>query len=115
VPVSFDDVRAMALSMPEAVESAHFDHPDFRVRKKIFAGLRPEDGRAVLKLPKHEMESLISIDPKCFEGARGWERFGWTLVRVERLPRDQLRPLVEMAWCEVAPKRLVAEYRKTRG
>lgn len=34
-----DEFRRLALSMPQAVESAHMDHPDFRVGKKIFATL----------------------------------------------------------------------------
>ena len=29
--------RAIALAQPEAIESSHMNHPDFRVRKKIFA------------------------------------------------------------------------------
>jgi hypothetical protein len=33
------DFRRMVLSFPEAVESAHMDHPDFRVGGKIFATL----------------------------------------------------------------------------
>ena len=31
-----DEFRRMALSLPEASESAHMGHPDFRVRGKIF-------------------------------------------------------------------------------
>ena len=31
--------RKMALSFPGAVESAHMNHPDFRVEVKIFASL----------------------------------------------------------------------------
>jgi hypothetical protein len=33
------DFRHLALSFPEAVESAHMNHPDFRVRGKIFTTL----------------------------------------------------------------------------
>ncbi len=45
-----DDARRIALSMPEALESAHMGHPDFRVRGKIFATLWPDKDRAVVKL-----------------------------------------------------------------
>jgi hypothetical protein len=31
-----DDFRKLALSFPEAIESAHMRHPDFRVGGKIF-------------------------------------------------------------------------------
>jgi hypothetical protein len=33
------DFRQIALSLPESIESAHMDHPDFRVDGKIFATL----------------------------------------------------------------------------
>ena len=34
-----NDFRKLALSFPEAIESAHMRHPDFRVGGKIFATL----------------------------------------------------------------------------
>ena len=36
-----NEFRGLALALPEAVESSHMDHPDFRVRGKIFATLGP--------------------------------------------------------------------------
>jgi hypothetical protein len=33
------DFREIALSFPEAIESAHMSHPDFRVGGRIFATL----------------------------------------------------------------------------
>jgi hypothetical protein len=41
-----DEFRALARSLPEAVEAveaSHMGHPDFRVRKKIFASLGPRE------------------------------------------------------------------------
>ncbi len=38
-----DEFRKLALELPEASESAHMDHPDFRVRDKIFATLGPDE------------------------------------------------------------------------
>jgi hypothetical protein len=39
MPVKTDDFRRIAMSFPEAMESAHMNHPDFRVGGKIFATL----------------------------------------------------------------------------
>jgi predicted DNA-binding protein (MmcQ/YjbR family) len=36
-----DDFRKLALSLPEAEESSHMNHPDFRVGGKIFATAKP--------------------------------------------------------------------------
>ena len=38
-PTTQDAFRRLALGMPEATEGAHMEHPDFRVRGKIFATL----------------------------------------------------------------------------
>jgi YjbR protein len=53
--VTADDFRKLALSLPEAVESAHMHHPDFRVRGKIFATIGyPDRNWAVAKLTPEE-------------------------------------------------------------
>jgi len=50
-----NDFRKLALSLPEAVESAHMHHPDFRVRGKIFATLGyPDKDSGVVKLTPKE-------------------------------------------------------------
>ena len=49
--MSADEFRRLALSLPEAAEASHMDHPDFRVRGKIFATLGyPADGWGMVKL-----------------------------------------------------------------
>jgi hypothetical protein len=45
-----DEYRRLALSLPEAVEGEHMNHPDFRVRNRIFATLWPNQNRGVVKL-----------------------------------------------------------------
>ena len=46
--VSIATARQSALSLPEVEEKSHFDTPDFRINKKIFASLhegkKPDDG-----------------------------------------------------------------------
>jgi hypothetical protein len=45
------DFRRLALALPETAEHAHMDHPDFRVRGKIFATLGyPAQGWGRVKL-----------------------------------------------------------------
>ena len=52
-----NDVRKLALALPEAEEQAHFDKPSFRVRGKIFATLWEKEKRAVLKLSLEEQDA----------------------------------------------------------
>ena len=49
--ITSNDFRRLALALPETTESAHMDHPDFRVRGKVFATLAyPVKGWAMVKL-----------------------------------------------------------------
>jgi hypothetical protein len=104
-----DEFRAIALSLPEAVEVPHFGRPSFRVRSRIFATLRPDEQRAVLKLSRLAHEALVTSDPATF-AATPWAHQGWTSVDLRRADDAELRELVAEAWAEVAPKRLVAAF-----
>ncbi len=104
-----DEFRAIALALPEAVEQPHFDRPSFRVRKRIFATLRPDEGRAVLKLSRLAQEAHVASDPQTY-ALTPWAHQGWTSVDLRRVEAGELRELVAEAWAEVAPKRLVAAF-----
>src|SRR5271154_7485763 len=79
------DFRRLALGFPEASESAHMDHPDFRVRGKIFATLGyPDHNWGMVKLTPEQQTSLVRAEPTIFVPAKGaWGRRGSTTVRLE--------------------------------
>jgi hypothetical protein len=103
-----DEFREIALSLPEAVEAAHIDHPDFRVRGKIFATLGwPDESWGVVKLTPDQQGEIIARDPDMFEPVNGgWGRRGDTHVVLARATKTAARKVLGMAWCNVAPKRL---------
>src|SRR5438552_18745145 len=71
-------VRRLALALPEAVERAHFDVPDFRVRNKIFAALPDGDRAVVVKTDRANADALISWDGIAFwHEWRGRMPGGW--------------------------------------
>jgi hypothetical protein len=111
---SREDVRRLALALPEAYEDDHFAAPSFRVRKKIFAILRLE-GRVTLKLDPEDQRNLVEGHPGVVipVGAEDgkWVKAGlqgWTLVRYETCDEALVAGLLKMAWAGVAPKRLLA-------
>ena len=58
--ITRDGFRRLALSLPEATESAHMGHPDFRVRGKIFATLgSPDDGWGMVKLTPEQQDAFV--------------------------------------------------------
>ena len=87
------EFRRMALSFPEALESSHMDHPDFRVGGKIFATLRyPSRGWAMVKLPKRAQEKFISAAPNVFSPVKGaWGRGGATLAKLAAARKADVR------------------------
>ncbi len=103
-----NDFRALALSFPEAVESAHMHHPDFRVRGRIFATLGyPNKEWAVLKLTPAEQKGFARSSPETFQTVEGaWGRRGNTSVHLPAAKIDIVRDALTLAWRNVAPKRL---------
>lgn len=82
MPTTPADFRSIALNFPEASESAHMDHPDFRVRGKIFATLGyPNKQWGMVKLTLKDQYILMRAEPKVFVPAKGaWGRQGATCV-----------------------------------
>ena len=100
------DVRQIALSMPEACESSHFEVPDFRVNKKIFCTINAHEDRIVLKLDPEDQHNLV--DGEVVRKVAGtWGGKGWTYVYFQRLDVARLTTLIRLAWATVAPKRLL--------
>ena len=106
------EFRRVALSLPEAEESAHMGHPDFRVRGKIFASLGYPDGaHAMLILPVEEQARLVGANPDAFAPAAGaWGRNGATAVRLSAADADAVENAIAIAWCKRAPKRLLQKH-----
>ena|SRR5437868_6708313 len=108
-----NDFRRIALSMPEAYESAHMHHPDFRVDGKIFATLGyPDADHGVVVLPPEEQKRFVKSDSVAFTPAKGtWGLQGSTCVRLDAVDVPALRRAMEIAWRKKAPKRLISTRR----
>jgi hypothetical protein len=103
------DFRRITLSMPEAEESAHMSHPDFRVGGKIFATLGyPDVDHGMVILPPEEQAGLVRAYPKVFALAKGaWGKRGSTSVCLEAVDKTTLKRAIEVAWRNRAPKDLL--------
>ena len=105
------DFRELPLALPEAVEEAHMDHPDFRVRGKIFATLDRDECRGMVKLTPAQQSELVGDAPEIFQPCNGaWGRKGCTYVILQAADQSTARAALLAAWCNTAPKRLVANH-----
>ena len=104
--ISVDTARKIILSMPEAEEQQHHGHPDFRIRKRIFATLWPDEKRAVIKVS--DLSAWSHVASEAFS-TNAWSKHGWTNVHLQHVDTDLFRELVEDSWFSVAPKVVAAK------
>jgi hypothetical protein len=100
------DFRRIALSMAEATENSHMEHPDFRVAGKIFATLGyPDQSCGMVKLPPEHQQSFSRDFPGAFTPVKGgWGRNGATQVRLENVDEPTLRRAIATAYQNIASK-----------
>jgi hypothetical protein len=106
-----DQFRELALELPEAVESSHQGHADFRVDGRIFATLGyPDDDHGAVTLPPEEQAYFVTAHAAAFQPANGaWGKAGSTIVRLTKANWDAVEAALEAAWRKRAPKRLLRE------
>ncbi|SFK38372.1 MmcQ/YjbR family DNA-binding protein [Methylorubrum salsuginis] len=104
-----EDVRALALMLPEVVEGAHRGHPDFRVGGRVFATLWTEEERVVLRLTPDGQAAAIEAEPDaCAPVPGSWGERGWTSLDLYAVEEAFLRAGLLAAWRATAPPALVA-------
>jgi len=70
--VTAEQFRRLALSFPEAYESSHMDHPDFRVRGgKIFATLSHGEKWGMVKLTPEQQEEFVGVGAGSLRAGEG--------------------------------------------
>lgn len=100
-----DDFRRLALAMPDAIESAHMGHPDFRANGRIFATLHADGRYGMVKLTPEEQREFMREYSKIFAPENGaWGRQGCTRVRLDVADEPTVRGALTLAWQGLASK-----------
>lgn len=126
---TWDDVRRIALSLPEAREEVRRERRAWTVREKYFVWERPlrrsdlkalgdqaPSGPILGARVEHLIakEALIADNPDVFFTTPHFDGYPAVLVQLERIALDELEELVVEAWLARAPKRLAKEYVERR-
>ena len=92
--------REIALSQPDALESAHMSHPDFRVHGKIFATLGyPDTDHAVVMLSPDQQEAFVVEMPRAFSPVKGaWGKRGSTQIHLPSADAEAVAEAIRLAW-----------------
>lgn len=108
---TIDDVRRIALSLPETSEGPLYGTPGFRVKDRAFARLRPEaDVLVVWCADEGEKEALIATEPEVFFTLPHYDGHPSVLVRLPAIDVEELRDILTDAWFVRAPRRLAEAF-----
>jgi hypothetical protein len=122
---TWDDVRRLALALPETSEEVSRDLRHWRVKDKGFVWERPlrrgdiealgeaaPDGPILGARVEHlgAKEALLADDPGVFFTTPHFDGYPAILVRLERIGLEDLNEVIVEAWLARAPKRLAKAY-----
>ena len=121
----WEDVRRIALGLPETSEGTSWGNASWRVREKLFVWERPlrqadlralGDGApsgAILGARVEHVgakEALLAEDPSVYFTTPHFDGYPAILVRLDEIALVELEEVVVEAWLVQAPKRLAKEY-----
>lgn len=102
-----EDVRRIALSLPDTTEKIAWSMPTFRVAGKMFATLPEDETSIAVRCPKEERDELALAEPEKFWIADHEAQFAWVRVRLAALEDEgELRDILADSWRQAAPARL---------
>ena len=125
IVATWDDVRELALALPETSEGISRGSATWLVGGKLFVWERPLRGTDLEALGdaapegpilgarvEHEgaKQALIADDPDVFFTTPHFDGYPAILVVLDRIAPEELRETVVEAWLCRAPKRVVAAY-----
>lgn len=104
-----DDVRRIAMSLPEVIEKPWYATPGFRVKDKGFLRIRTEaEGWLVVFVADEgEKVALLASDPAAFHTTPHYEGHPIVLVDLEAIQVDELTEVIVDSWRARAPKRVL--------
>src|SRR3954464_9375858 len=104
-----EDLRNIALSLPEATEKPMHGTPAFYVRSKFFTKLSNDGLTAVVHVDSlEEKEVLLATEPRKLTTTPHYDGYRMVLVVLAKVSKSELRDLVTDSWRLRAPKRLLS-------
>ncbi len=126
----WDDVRRIALGLPETSERVSRDLPQWRVKDKLFVWERPlrkadlealgadaPEGPILGAYVEHLVakEALLADESGVFFTTPHFDGYPMVLVQLDQIGPDDLREVIVEAWLVRAPKRLAKAYLDPQG
>lgn len=98
VPVEFENVRRIALSLDNVEEGTSYRTPAFKVGGALFVRMHQDGESLVVRTDFDQREELMSADPETYYITDHYLNYEWILIRLSRVQPDALRDLIRAAW-----------------
>jgi hypothetical protein len=93
-----DDVRKLALALPDTIEKPSYGTPGFRVRDRLFARLKEPGVLVIWCEGEEEKRFLVEGAPEKFFTTPHYDGYPNVLVRLEAIEHDELHELLAESW-----------------
>jgi hypothetical protein len=113
--MTWQDVCAHAKTLPGIEEGTSYGTPALRVRGSFVARLREDGETLVVRVDPEERPLLVEAHPEALFVTPHYESWPLVLVALPRASADLVTELIEDAWAERAPKRILQAWLKERG
>ena len=104
-----------AQRLPGVERGTSYGTPALHVRKKLLARLREDAETVAVRVDFLDREVLLEADPSAFFLTDHYRAHPWILFRLDRVRHASALEVLERAWLQVAPRRLVAALAAPRG
>jgi hypothetical protein len=115
MPLTFKDVRKIALSLENVEESTSYGTPAFKVEGKLLARLHEDGESLVVGTTFEEREEMMAAEPETYYITDHYLKYPWVLVRLSRVHSDSLRDLLSRALRLASLKARRAPVRRRAG
>lgn len=105
-----NEVRQIALSLPEAEESAHWGKASFRVNNKIFTVIQSDMSTITVKTTSEVRELYTTTNAQAYQVPETFANMNYMHINLSTAPPDEIRNLIQTAWGLVAPKKMVKAF-----
>ncbi|WP_369217878.1 MmcQ/YjbR family DNA-binding protein [Streptomyces flavofungini] len=108
--VTSDDVRRVALALPDTAEKLAWGMPTFRVSGKMFLTVPDDETSIAVRCPKVERDELVLAEPEKFWVAAHEASSAWVRVRLAELDVEELTDILADSWRQAAPPGLLERH-----
>ncbi|HEY2346740.1 MAG TPA: MmcQ/YjbR family DNA-binding protein [Xanthomonadaceae bacterium] len=110
IGLTFDELKQLALALPEVEESTSYGTPALKVRGKLMVRLKEDRETIVLRASWEERERLMTLYPETFHVTDHYRAYPWVLMRLPTAERAFVPTWLEQAWQLAAPPPLVRRH-----